>query len=84
MKVAQLFVQGTKEWDVNTVLNTFSAADAELILSTHIPNVSGADRLAWSRTTNGTCSVKTGYKMWHVRNIGVGSIPQSSGWSKLW
>ena len=27
---------------------------------------------------------KTGYQLWHARNIGVGSIAQSNGWSKLW
>ncbi|KAL8134789.1 hypothetical protein AgCh_009705 [Apium graveolens] len=84
MKVNQLFLPGSREWDANKVRNLFSGIDASLILSTRIPALPATDRLAWSKTTNGKYSVKTGYQLWHARNIGVGSISQSNGWSNLW
>lgn len=84
MTVAQLFLPNTREWDVNKVLNTLSASDASLILSTRVPEFSVIDRLAWTKTTNGKYSVKMGYQLWHTRNIGAGSVTQSNGWSKLW
>ncbi|XP_074327890.1 uncharacterized protein LOC141665806 [Apium graveolens] len=82
IRVADLFVPGSKDWDISIVGSTFSANDAALILSTRIPGVPGADHLAWSRTKNGVYSVKTGYQCWHGRNIGVKSVPQSDGWSR--
>lgn len=62
----------------------FSGDDAALILSTRIPPLPVADRLAWARTTNDKYSVKTGYQMWRAKNIGIGSVVQLNGWSKLW
>lgn len=82
--VAQLFLQNAKQWDGNKVVDMFSRDGAALILSTRIPAFPAVDRLAWSKTTNGKYSVKTGYQLWHARNIGTGSVTQSNGWSKLW
>lgn len=82
--VSQLFIQNERRWDAVKVLQTFSREDADLILATGIPEHPVEDRLAWTRTTNGKYSVKTGYQLWHNRNVGVGAVLQSKGWSKLW
>lgn len=84
MSVKQLFLSNGRDWDSNKVRSLFSEEDASLILATRIPIVPVVDRLAWSKTSNGKYSVKTGYQLWHAQNIGTGSVPQSNGWSKLW
>lgn len=82
--MAQLFQPNAREWNNTKVADMFSGDDATLILSTHIPPLPVADRLAWARTTNDKYSVKTGYQMWRAKNIGTGSVVQLNGWSKLW
>lgn len=84
MTVSQLFVQGERRWDVMKVMQIFSRENADSILATRIPEYLNEDRLAWIKTTNGKYSIKTGYQLWHDRNVGVGSVLQSKGWSRLW
>lgn len=84
LSVAQLIVHNTREWDEVKVVNMFSVEDARQIMATRIPPAPAVDHLAWSRTTNGKYSVKTGYQLWHAQNIGTGVVAQSNGWKKLW
>ncbi|KAL8133792.1 hypothetical protein AgCh_009018 [Apium graveolens] len=65
-------MKNAREWDTRKVTEIFSNVDADLILATRIPASSVDDRLAWTRTTNGKYSVKTGYQLWHGRNVGTG------------
>lgn len=69
-KVSELFIQGTKAWDVEKITRTFVQSDVAVILATRIPQNSTTDRLAWVQSADGQYSVKTGYKFWHAQNIG--------------
>lgn len=82
--VAQLFLENSREWDGDKVTSIFSEEDAGQIMATRIPTISANDRLAWSRTTNGKYTVKTGYQLWHAQNVGAGTVAQSNGWKRLW
>lgn len=62
LKVCDLFVSGTKEWDVTKVHNLFSSSDAEYILAIHIPKNQFRDRLVWNYSMDGRYSAKTGYR----------------------
>ena len=64
-KVADLFYPGTKLWNSNKIHGLFGDDDAKAILATHVPQHSVANRIAWSQSTDGLYSVKTGYKVWH-------------------
>ena len=44
-KVNDLFVQGTKTWDVAKVTRSFDRCDANAILTTRIPQISTIDRV---------------------------------------
>ncbi|KAL8122804.1 hypothetical protein AgCh_010976 [Apium graveolens] len=81
--VARLLQHNAKEWNRSKVIDMFSRDDAALILSTRIPALPAVDRFAWSKSRDGKYSVKTGFQMWHSRNIGTGYVTQSNGWSKL-
>lgn len=74
----------SRSWEIDKVKSFFTEADAKSILSMRIPQNHVADRLAWTRTSNGQCTVKTGYQLWHESNVGPGNVVQSDGWNKLW
>lgn len=82
--VSEFITNGTNVWNTDKVLQFFSHEDANLILSSRIPNGSVNDRVAWSRTTNGHYTVKTGYQHWCDSNLVHRSVTQASGWSNLW
>lgn len=82
--VSSLFRPGTKMWDESKVRDMFSAADATAILAIQVPQHDVGDRVAWSRSKNGSYDVKTGYQFWYDQHIGENLVPQSGGWSRLW
>ncbi|XP_074356116.1 uncharacterized protein LOC141695803 [Apium graveolens] len=82
--VSSLFFAGAKVWDVVKVRDIFSEVDANSILKTKIPQNDVRDRIAWTKATNGHYSVKTGYHLWHERNVGTSNVTQSSGWGQIW
>ncbi|XP_074378321.1 uncharacterized protein LOC141719854 [Apium graveolens] len=84
VQVSSFFRTDDRSWEADKVMSFFTEDDARLILAVRIPQNPTVDRLAWSRTTNGQYTVKTGYQLWHDSNIGPGSVYQSNGWSKLW
>ncbi|XP_074363349.1 uncharacterized protein LOC141704396 [Apium graveolens] len=77
LAVADLFQPNDRAWNISKVSEMFSSADAAVVLSTRIPFLPAVDRLAWSKTSNGKYSVKTGYQLWHSRNVGTDSVSQS-------
>lgn len=83
-KVSDFFLAGTKRWDEVKIRETFNQTDAQLILSTRIPQNNIRDRVAWSKSTNGCYSVKTGYKHWKDCFADCFRPPSSTGWNKLW
>lgn len=82
--VAEFILAESNNWDEGKVRNFFSEDDARLVLATRIPYNGANDRIAWSRSTNGQYTVKTGYRLWSDANLASSSIVQGSGWSKLW
>lgn len=82
--VSNWMLSGSRVWDVAKVNSTFVEEDAKLILATRIPQNEVKDRIAWTTTTNGQYSVKSGYHLWHGQNVGTGDVIQSNGWGKIW
>lgn len=68
--VSTLIYPGTKVWDVGKVNELFSVGDAQAILATSVPQSQIADRIVWSKSTDGLYNVKTGYRDWHDRFTG--------------
>lgn len=84
VSVAEFIDPLANDWNVTKVQSFFSEADAELILATRVPYGNCSDRLAWTRTSNGHYSVKTGYQLWYDQNVKNDTVKRSSGWGKIW
>lgn len=61
-KVCDLFQENGLDWDGTKVRSHFDWEDAELILSTRIPQMGAKDRLSWVHNKDGQYSVKSSYQ----------------------
>lgn len=68
VNVCDLFVPGTKNWDVQKVSSLFTNCDAEKILATRVPQNQVNNRIVWMSTADGKYSVKSGYRYWYDQN----------------
>lgn len=82
--VSSLFNANSKSWNVGLINSMFEGVDVAAILSTSIPQREVKDRVAWTGTSNGIYSAKSGYNFWFERMVGVDHVPQHQGWSKVW
>lgn len=84
LKVCDLFVPGTNEWDVAKVHNLFSSSDAKFILAIPIPINQVQDRIVWNYSLDGKYSAKTGYRFWQQHYGQCKQLEESKGWGRLW
>ncbi|KAL8099085.1 hypothetical protein AgCh_031678 [Apium graveolens] len=83
-KVCDFFLTGRKEYDEVKIRSTFNNSDAEAILSTHIPQSSTRDRIAWVHSKDGQYSVKSGYYQWQLNHMEDVEVQQSNvKWSQV-
>ncbi|XP_074352697.1 uncharacterized protein LOC141691844 [Apium graveolens] len=80
LKVCDLFISGTKDWDVTKVYNLFSSSDASCILAIPVPKHQFHDRIIWNHSVNGIYSAKTGYKFWHQQFSTCKQLEISKDW----
>ena len=64
--------------------NSFHEVDVNFILSTYISKNQVRDRIAWTHSTDGKYSVKSGYQFCQAQATSIAGIEQSGGWKKLW
>jgi hypothetical protein len=81
--VADLFLQGTKVWNVDLLHDLFYPTTVQKILQIHIPCTNSRDKWTWMPSSFGTFSVKSARE--------VSSIPPSrpslltlAAWQALW
>lgn len=63
LSVSSLMVFDSRSWDADKVKTIFNEEDTTFILSTRIPQNDVKDRIAWTRSSNGHYSVKSGYHL---------------------
>jgi hypothetical protein len=61
--VNQLFLPGTKTWNVELLRKLFQEHDVEAIMAINVPEQDTEDRVAWHYETNGNFSVKSAYRL---------------------
>ena len=89
-KVSSLLDTDRKAWDVVKVKNLFLPHEAEMVLSIPISGTLPEDSIVWAWTSNGSYSVKSGYKvaqkvLKEVSNWGDrGSSSDNSGMKPIW
>ena len=88
--VSSLLDTDRKAWDVVKVKNLFLPHEAEMVLSIPISGRLPEDSIVWAWTSNGSFSVKSGYKvaqkvLKEVSNRGDGgSSSDNSGMKSIW
>lgn len=84
-KACFYFRPNSKDWDVQKIEHDFSSVDSRCILRLRIPQRDVPDRVAWTGSSKGIYTVKTGYKFWtdHHNNM-INSEAVVNGWNKLW
>ena len=83
-RVCDFFLENTSMWDTEKVKMYFSELDANAILNTRIPSMCIKDRIAWSHTSNGQYTVKSGYQQWHKSNVHATGVQEAKGWNIIW
>ena len=83
-RVCDFFLADTRMWDEEKVRLHFSESDANAIICTRKPSMCIKDRIAWSHTSNGQYTVKSGYQQWHTSNVHVTAVQESTGWKRIW
>lgn len=84
LMVSDLFLSGTKSWNMELVNEIFNARDVLTIQSIPCNFSKGADTCIWQPSSNGVYSVKTGY---HISTVSLSSnkhLRILSPWQKLW
>lgn len=61
--VRDLWVPGTKTWNVNVFRNLFSPYASDIIINTPIIQSYGEDMLCWKHNPSGTCTSKRSYRI---------------------
>ncbi|XP_026417308.1 uncharacterized protein LOC113312787 [Papaver somniferum] len=84
--VCDLFVPGTRQWDINIVNTLFSQDCVNLILNMRVPNT-GTDKMIWMPDRKGKFTVKNAYNTIcssDVDTIVAGSSIPTDVWKNLW
>lgn len=84
IRVCDLFLAGSKQWDIQKVHNLFADCEAKSILAIPIPKDQVPDHMAWVHTSDGKYSVKSGYRYWHTHLSNYRQVEAHKGWSVLW
>lgn len=84
LSVSDFFLENTKTWDVNKLNSHFCSEDVAAIVKTRIPQRYTINRVAWTHSKNGKCTVKSGYFQWCQHHLAVNEVQQSRGWSVIW
>ncbi|CAN1800986.1 Putative ribonuclease H protein At1g65750 [Linum perenne] len=84
LKVGDLWIPGTREWDEELLESLFPAEEAEAIMSTVTAESSRKDEIIWHYEKKGRYSVKSAYRLYMVNNADVQELGQVGDWSRLW
>jgi ribonuclease HI len=84
LKVHDLLLPNSKQWDVAKINSLFPLEVAHNILDVPLLELVREDRLVWSEENNGVYSVRSGYrKLMKEKNSGHGQ-QGGDGWRNIW
>lgn len=86
--VSELFMSGSRSWDVNLIRHLFYPYDAEEILKLRTLNLGEGDLIAWHHEKSGLFSVKSACRLALILKQSQGEVGNSSsamnGERRLW
>ncbi|KAL8531537.1 hypothetical protein ACS0TY_008219 [Phlomoides rotata] len=81
--VSDLFVPGTRVWNMELINWIFTEEDRDAILKTTPGMGDAGDRLIWHYTRNGVYSVKSAYSL-GMQLVGEGNEAGHAAWKIIW
>lgn len=81
--VRDLWVAGSKVWDVSMVSNIMSAADAELVFKTPLLEAIRVDGRLWWPGSKGSYTIRSAYWLCINRLLKVDHLKMESEWKQL-
>ncbi|CAN1729936.1 LINE-1 reverse transcriptase homolog [Linum perenne] len=84
IRVADLWIPGTKSWDVELLEELFLPDDVTAILKLIPQADEEADMKIWNASTDGNYSVKSAYKVIMEQMLQRDTLNQQGAWTELW
>ncbi|CAN1743347.1 Putative ribonuclease H protein At1g65750, partial [Linum perenne] len=84
LTVCDLWIQGTKEWDVGLVEELFEPWDVEVILRIPTVHMEEEDIIIWHYGQFGVYIVKTAYKLYMESAAGREVLRSQGNWNAIW
>ncbi|CAN1785001.1 Putative ribonuclease H protein At1g65750 [Linum perenne] len=84
LKVNDLWIPGTKEWDIELIEELFNERDATSIVKLPLNEANEQDRPIWSFSKSGMLTVSSAYRVWtdHLSNSDEDHATRP--WIELW
>ncbi|CAN1812281.1 hypothetical protein LINPERHAP1_LOCUS26483 [Linum perenne] len=84
MRVSDLWIPATREWDVELIEESFNARDADSILRLPINEEVGLDQSIWKFSKTCTLSVSSAYRLWSDRMSQLDGDRVVGPWEEIW
>ncbi|CAN1787158.1 Putative ribonuclease H protein At1g65750 [Linum perenne] len=84
LTVCDLWIPGTKEWDVGLIKELFQQEDVEAILRIPMTHGDEEDRIIWHYGQLGEYSIKTAYKLYMASAVGREGLRSQGNWNAIW
>ncbi|CAN1125061.1 Putative ribonuclease H protein At1g65750 [Linum perenne] len=84
LKVCDLWILGTKHWDVELIEELFERRDCEAITTIQLVDSRVNDRIIWHFGKRGEYTVKSGYRLWAEEMSSLEAHKLDGPWTKIW
>ncbi|CAN1800547.1 hypothetical protein LINPERHAP1_LOCUS22583 [Linum perenne] len=84
MRVNELWIPGTKQWDTELLEELFDEREVETILEIPVGEVGGPDESIWHFSKNRILSVRSAYRVWSDQISTSADLKVDGPWVELW
>ncbi|CAN1127140.1 Putative ribonuclease H protein At1g65750 [Linum perenne] len=84
LRVNDLWIPGTRQWDVELIEELFNAEDANAISGTTLGEGCDSDTPIWHFSRHGNLTVSSAYRVWIDSFSDLGQYNAEGPWDKLW
>ncbi|CAN1332707.1 Putative ribonuclease H protein At1g65750 [Linum perenne] len=84
LRVNDLWIPGTKQWDIELLDELFNDQDAKAISEIPLCNTPGPDTPIWHFSKNGSLTVRSAYRIWADQISSIGDYHVTGPWERLW
>ncbi|CAN1188681.1 Putative ribonuclease H protein At1g65750 [Linum perenne] len=84
IKVCDLWIPETKQWDVELIEDLFERRDSEAIMTIPLADSRASDRTIWHFGKRGGYTVKSGYRLLTEEMSTLDAHKLDGPWTKIW